>query len=549
MLSQQRQPEQHSIQQPSRKLASLCLLTAMMMAYPLPASAFVCLFLCGEVDVPDNVTVSLSRQLQQRVDRGIVTLRNFNALIGRLPGMAENVNEDIKNRIGQMEKVLKDTGKEVREVVGDVDRLTNEKIERIELILQDTLTRIETLETTFVADMKTLIDHAACQTAWTTDAFFSRLETLVPRIKIRVQGEDDKEQEELSIWDFLTGESQIEADIDDITNQDLDNILPDRRYKNLKELLFQELQNDTLPADDILSSYGGLQYSANQFRCYHGVLLTSNQLFNQDIIDYGNRYALWEYLIALSAERGEPCGTLGECRARARAYRQEAQDNLDTLFTAIAHQEETYHQASQRSIEGLAQELIRVGTLEGDAAEQRAETILVRAESTANGSMPARTTPEVEQALFTIYDMVWTESMLQLEDDCASALECAEQDIMRIQVWDRVYRAGVQESERIQRRDEQVIHTMQEQQTQVLRAHLGRLEEQLARQAEQLNQSKQVIDYLIREVGIVLHRFEHGSGVTHVEFLSDGRVLATASRETAWVFDLTTGQLLQPLRA
>ena len=146
------------------------------------------------------------------------------------------------------------------------------------------------------------------------------------------------------------------------------------------------------------------------------------------------------------------------------------QDNLDTLFTAIAHQEETYHQASQRSIEGLAQELIRVGTLEGDAAEQRAEYIFVRAESTANGSMPVRTTPEVEQALFTIYDMVWTESMLQLEDDCASALECAEQDIMRVQLWDRVYRAGVQESERIQRRDEQVLHTMQEQQAQVLRA-------------------------------------------------------------------------------
>ena len=103
MFSQQRQQEQHSIQQPRRKLASLCLLAAMMIAYPLPASAFCFgLFFCADVnvDVPDNVdhthTLELSQQLQRRVDRGIVTLRNFNSLIGRLPGLTENVNEDIK---------------------------------------------------------------------------------------------------------------------------------------------------------------------------------------------------------------------------------------------------------------------------------------------------------------------------------------------------------------------------------------------------------------------------------------------------------------------
>ena len=528
MFSQQRHQEQHSIPQPRRKrlnLASLCLLTAMMMAYPLPASALDCIGVCInlDVDIPDNMdhTLELSRQLQQRVDRGIVTLENFNSLIERVPGLAENVNEDIENRIEQIAGILNDTGEAVREVVGEVDRLTTEKIESIELILQDALTRIETLETTFVDDMHTLIDHAACQTAWSTDVFFSRLEGIVSRIRIRVQGEE-------GIWSFITGGSQIETILEDITNQDLETMLPSRRYQNLKELLLQELQDDTLPANHILSSYDDLQYLSNRFRCYQGVQSLSQNRFNQAIIDYGNRYVLWEYLITLSAERGEPCGTIGECRARARAYRQEVQDNLDTLFTAIAHQEETYHQASQRSIEGLAQELIRVGTLEGDAAEQRAVDILVRAEATATESMPDRTTPQVEHALFTIYDMVWTESMLQLEDECASALECAEQDIMRIQVWDRVYRAGVQESERIQSRDEQVIHTMQEQQVQVLR---DRLEE--------------VIDYLIREVGIMLHRFEHEDRVWDVEFSSDGRMLATASYDyTARVYDLTTGQLM-----
>ena len=66
-------------------------------------------------------------------------------------------------------------------------------------------------------------------------------------------------------------------------------------------------------------------------------------------------------------------------------------------------------------------------------------------------------------------------------------------------------------------------------------------ERKVSRLEEQLNQ---VIDHLIREGGILIHRFSHGSNVRDVEFSSDGRMLATASYKTARVYDLTTGQLM-----
>ena len=207
-----------------------------------------------------------------------------------------------KNRIEQIEEVSKDIVEDVREVVGDAIRLTAEQIESIELILQDALTRIETLETTFVDDMHTLIDHAACQTAWTTDVFFSRLETLVPRIKIRVQGDEEQGIFEV-IWDFLSGGSQIEINLEDITNQDLDNILPSRRYQKLKELLLQELQDDTLPVDDILSSYGGLQYLSNRFRCYQGELPASHKAL------YSRYHRLWQPVCSLGVSHRSERGT------------------------------------------------------------------------------------------------------------------------------------------------------------------------------------------------------------------------------------------------